>query len=306
MIRRKYKAWQTSGNKTRNWAVFLIILVTAVWGLTFVTVKDAVARMPVMDFLACRFLLATALMVLIRPKSLFKLKWADRGRAALLGFILGMGYITQTFGLTLTTAAVTGFITGMFVVFTPLIASLVLRKPIDRTAWAAVGFATIGLALISIRGFSIGYGELLALICALFYAIHIVGLGEWSKNRDPYAMAVIQLAVGAFICTAAALQGGFVMPPDRTAWWAVIITAVFATAFAFVIQTWAQSQISPTQIAVIMTMEPVFAGIFAVLIGGEHLGVRTLLGGTLVVIAMYLVELGPRKAREGEIAHLEI
>jgi drug/metabolite transporter (DMT)-like permease len=306
MIQRKLKAWQVSKNRSRNLAVFLIILVTAVWGLTFVTVKDAVERMPVMDFLACRFLLATALMVLFRPKSLFKLKWADRGKAALLGFILGMGYITQTFGLTLTTAAITGFITGMFVVFTPLIASLVLRKPIDRTAWTAVGFATIGLALISIRGFSIGYGELLALICALFYAIHIVGLGEWSKNRDPYAMAVIQLAVGAFICTVAALQGGFVMPPDSTAWWAVIITAVFATAIAFVVQTWAQSQISPTQIAVIMTMEPVFAGIFAVLIGGEHLGIRTLLGGTLVVIAMYLVELGPRKAREGEIAHLEI
>ncbi|HEY3375353.1 MAG TPA: DMT family transporter [Candidatus Aquicultor sp.] len=283
-----------------------LIFVTAIWGMTFVMVKDAVTRMPVMDFLAIRFALATAVMILLRPRALKLLDSKSRFHGILLGITLGAGYAGQTFGLQHTSAAVSGFITGMFVVFTPLIAGLILRRPIGGMAWLAVGLATVGLALLSLRGFALGTGELLTLTCALFFAIHIIGLGEWSAGADSYALAIVQLAVVTIISGIAALPGGITLPPDSTAWWAVIITAVFATAIAFVIQTWAQSVLSPTRTAVVLTMEPVFAGIFAVLIGGEHLGLRTLAGGALVLTAMYLVELGPRQAREGELAHLEV
>jgi drug/metabolite transporter (DMT)-like permease len=291
--------------RNRTVAVILLIAVTAVWGLTFVTVKDAINRMPVMDFLAIRFVIATALLTIIKPKSVFTLSRKDRLRAAFLGILLGAGYIFQTFGLASTSAAVAGFITGMFVVFTPLIASAAFKQPISKSAWAAVAIAAIGLALISLRGFSIGLGELMVLLCAFFYAAHIVGLGELSANRNPYGLAIIQLSIGSLFCALIALIDGFTMPPDFASWSAVIITAVFATAIAFVVQTWAQSLISPTHTAIVLTMEPVFAGIFAVLLGGEHLGTRTLVGGLLVLIAMYIVELGPRKAKEGKIAHLE-
>ncbi len=286
-------------------AIVSLVLVTGAWGLTFVTVKDAIARMPVMDFLAVRFALATALMIIIRPLVLTKLSLGDWKRGAVLGFLLGAGYVAQTFGLAHTSAAVSGFITGMFVVFTPIIAGLFLRRKVGRIAWAGVGVATVGLAILSLRGFSIGGGELLTLLCALIYAVHIVALGEWSAGRNPYALAVVQLAVVTLICGAAALPGGIMLPPDGPAWTAILVTAVFATAFAFVIQTWAQSIISPTRAAIVMTMEPVFAGVFAVLLGGEHLGVRTVLGGALVLAAMYLVELGPRHAREGALGRLE-
>jgi drug/metabolite transporter (DMT)-like permease len=287
-------------------AVSLLVVVTAIWGLTFVMVKDAIARMPVMDFLAIRFALASLIMIIIRPTALAKLNLGDWKRGAVLGILLGAGYVFQTFGLTHTSAAVSGFITGMFVVFTPLIAGLILRRKVGLTAWAGVGVATIGLAVISLKGFSIGPGELLTLGCAVVYAIHIVCLGEWSAGRNPYAFAIVQLVIVTVICTAAALPGGITLPPDAAAWTAVLVTAVFATAFAFVIQTWAQSLISPTRAAIVMTMEPVFAGVFAVLLGGEHLGARTLIGGALVLAAMYLVELGPRRAREAEVAHLEV
>lgn len=287
-------------------ALGLLVLVTAIWGSTFVIVKDAISRMPVMDFLAIRFSLATALMVIIRPKSIVQLKKDGWKFGLFLGLLLGAGYITQTFGLKLTSAAVSGFITGMFVVFTPLIAGLILRRKIGFIAWAAVGVATIGLALISLKGFSIGTGELLTLACAFLFSIHIVGLGEWSAGRDPYSLAIVQLGVTALLCGAVALPGGLALPPDIMSWGAVVLTAVLATAFAFVVQTWAQSIISPTRTAIILTMEPVFAGVFAVLIGGEILGWRTLAGGALVIAAMYLVELGPRRAKEAEVAHLEV
>jgi drug/metabolite transporter (DMT)-like permease len=287
-------------------AVLALISVTAVWGMTFVMVKDAISRMPVMDFLFVRFAAATLIMVIIRPQSLFKLTKGGWGRAVILGLLLGLGYVFQTFGLEQTSAAVSGFITGMFVVFTPIIAGLFLKKKIGAAAWGGVAIATAGLAVISLKGFSIGLGELLTLGCAVVYAVHIVSLGEWSSGRDPYSLAVVQLGVVTLMCGIAAAPGGIALPPDNTVWIAVFVTAVFATAFAFVIQTWAQAIIPPTRAAIVMTMEPVFAGIFAVLLGGEHLGIRTLAGGALVLAAMYLVELGPRKAREAEVPHLEV
>ena len=289
-------------------ATAALVGVTAVWGSTFVMVKDAVERMPVLDFLAVRFALATAVMMALRPAALARLGPVGRRRGAVLGVALGLAYLGQTVGLQHTSAAVSGFVTGMFVVFTPVTAGLLLRREIGRTAWAGVALATVGLAVLSLRGLALGYGELLTLAAALGFALHIVGLGEWS-HRHPaggaFGLAVAQMGTVAVLCSLAALPGGLVRPPDATAWVAVVVTAVPATALAFVVQTWAQARLSPTRAAVVMTMEPVFAGLFAVVLGGETLGVRTVVGGALVLAAMYLVELGPRQAAEGAVARLE-
>lgn len=286
--------------------VIALLCVTAVWGLTFVMVKDAISKMPVMDFLAIRFVLATAVMVIARPFVLRRLDRKAWGYGIILGILLGACYIAQTFGLLYTSAAVSGFITGMFVIFTPLIAGIALRHKIGLRAWIAVLVAFIGLALISLKGFSVGPGELLTLLCAFLYSAHIVCLGEWSSGRDPYAFAVVQLGVVGLMSSIAALPGGITLPPDSSSWIAILVTAVLASAAAFFIQTWAQTMISPTRVAIILTMEPVFAGFFAVLIGGEYLGLRTIAGAVLVISAMYLVELGPRHSKEGEVAHLEV
>ena len=294
-------------------AVTGLVAVTAVWGATFVVVKDAVERMPVMDFLSVRFLFATAVMVAIRPRVVGNIAAAHGGLRApglaahggLLGLALGLGYVGQTFGLQHTSATISGFITGMFVVFTPLIARLLLRRPIGLVAWTGVALATAGLAVISLRGFSIGLGEALTLLCALLFGFHIVGLGEWSARYDTYALAVVQLGTVGVLCALAAARGGIAAPPDPAVWGAVLITAVFATALAFVVQTWAQTVLSPTRAAVVMTMEPVFAGLFGVLVGGDVLTPRILIGGAFVVGAMYLVELGPRRAADARLGRLE-
>jgi drug/metabolite transporter (DMT)-like permease len=229
-----------------------------------------------------------------------------RRAGALLGLALGIGYLLQTLGLQTTGAAVSGFITGMFVVLTPLGAALLLKQAPSRLAWIAVALATVGLGCLSLRGFSVGNGELLTLGCAAAFALHIVGLGRWAPSYDVYGLAVVQLLTVAAMCAAVAAPGGLAVPPDAGVWGAIGLTALAATAIAFVVQTWAQAHLAPTRAAVIMTMEPVFAGVFAVAAGGERVGTRTAAGAVLVLAAMLLTELGPRHGAEGEVERLAV
>jgi drug/metabolite transporter (DMT)-like permease len=287
----------------RNWrssprlALICLLVVTAIWGSTFVVVKDAVSRVPVMDFLAIRFVLAAALMVLLRPASLRGISRNGMWKGVALGCCLGAGYIAQTIGLRYASAAVSGFITGMFVVFAPLISWLVLRKMIGARRWFAVGIALVGLALIGMRGWTIGTGELLTLACALFFAFHIVGLGEWSSGQEPYGLALVQIGTVGLATTAIALSGGMRIPLDPGFWIAIVITSVFATALAFVVQTWAQSILHPAQAAVVLTMEPVFAGLIAVLLARERLSVATILGAACIVAAMLIAQVRASESR---------
>jgi drug/metabolite transporter (DMT)-like permease len=272
-------------------ASVVLIGVTAVWGYTFLVVQDATARMPVMDFLAWRFVVASVVMIALRPTCLRKVTRLELLRGVGLGTILGLGYIAQTYGLRYTSAAISGFITGMFVVLTPVMSWILLRRKTNRSTWMVVALATVGLALLSLNGWSVGIGELLTLGCAVFFAIHIVGLGEWSSQYEPYAFSLLQIGAVAVISLIAATPGGIAVPPDPGVWEVVGITGVLATAVAFFVQTWAQSLVSATRAAVVMTMEPVFAGLFAVVIGGNRLTLRTLAGAACILAAMFIINL---------------
>ena len=258
-------------------------------------VQDAVEQMPVLPFLVWRFALAAMVLAALRPRAILRLDPARRRHGIYLGLLLGGGYVAQTFGLLHTSATVSGFITGMFVVFTPLIAWIVLREPVAPAVWAGVGLATVGLALISLNGVAMGFGELLTLGCAALFAAHIVGLGQWSTAADAYGLTVLQLGVVALMCLLASpLQGGMVLPPNAGVWAAIVFLALAATALAFLAQTWAQTYMSAPRAAIVLTLEPVFAGIFGVTLGGDTLTTRILAGGLCIVAAMYVVELGPR------------
>ena len=287
-----------------------LLAVTAVWGSTFIVVKDAIGRMPVTDFLTWRFTLAAVAMLVVRPRSVAALGPRGRRAGLVLGVALGSGYLLQTLGLQTTSALVSGFLTGMFVVLTPLGAAVLLREPPGRAAWGAVGLATVGLALLSLKGLSIEGGELLTLGCAAAFALHIVGLGRWAPSFNAYGLAVVQLLTTAALCGVVANPGGLVVPPDAGVWGALALTALAATAVAFVVQTWAQAHLAPTKAAVVMSMEPVFSGLFAVGIAHEALGPRTFVGAVLVLGAMLLTEIGPGKTpatdRLGDVARLEV
>jgi drug/metabolite transporter (DMT)-like permease len=278
--------------KLAPWA---LLTVSAAWGFSFIVMKDAIQRQSVNNFLFTRFTLAVIVMILIRPQTikLFNKDLLQRG--GLAGIFLGIGYIAQTLGLERTGAAITGFITGLYVVLTPLIASFVLKEKITKFTWLCIAVATFGLGLLSIRGFSVGIGEMFVLASAILFAAHIIALSKWSSGRDVYAMTVIQLSMCAILAGLASAIEGYSLPPDSGVWGVVIFTAVFATAIAFIVQTWSQAHMSATKVAVILTMEVVFAALFAIVIGGERLTLQTAIGGVLVVVAMYLIVLKEQK-----------
>jgi drug/metabolite transporter (DMT)-like permease len=270
-------------------APIALLAVAAMWGASFVLMKDAIKRQDVNSFLFTRFAVAAVVMILLKPRviKLFSRDLVAKGFIA--GCFLGSGFILQTLGLARTTAAVTGFVTGMYVIATPLIAALVLHQKISRRTWVYVLVATAGLALLSLHGWSVGIGELLVFISAIAFASHIIALGQWSSGRDSYALTVIQLATCALLSGLASLKSGYQLPPDRGVWGVVVFTAIFA--IAFIIQTWSQAHMTSTKVAVILTMEVVFAAIFAVIFGGERLTLQIALGGALVVGAMYMIVL---------------
>jgi drug/metabolite transporter (DMT)-like permease len=247
--------------------------------------------MPVMDVLAWRFGLAVLLMIVVRPRCFKGITRRELLHGFLLGSVLGLGYISQTYGLLWASASVSGFITGMFVVLTPVLSWLILRQKVEKRVWFAVVLATFGLGLLSLHGWMVGRGEMLTLVCAVCYAAHIVGLGAWSLKYETYRFTILQLAVVAIIAGITAIPGGFSIPPNNEVWVVVAVTAVLATAVAFFVQTWAQALVSPTRAAVVMTMEPVFAGIFGVIFAGNLLTVRIIIGAICVLTAMIIVQL---------------
>lgn len=272
-----------------------LLAMTAVWGSTFVLIKDVVARMPVADFLAVRFVIAAMAMLLMFGRPMLRLGRRQLMRGLLLGVIYGAGQLLQTWGLALIAPSVSGFVTGMYVVFTPILAMVLLGQRMALVVWVAVALSTVGLGLLSLNGVSVDAGVWLTLASAVMYGLHIVGLGQWSRQGEAFGMSAVQMVAIAVVCLLATLPHGPVFPPDRSAWFAVLYMALIAGAGAMLMQTWAQSHLPATRAAIVMTTEPVFAAAFAVMLGSDVLSWRMLVGGGLILAAMYLVELMPQR-----------
>jgi drug/metabolite transporter (DMT)-like permease len=210
-------------------------------------------------------------------------------RGIIAGILLGGGYIFQTYGLTKTTVSNTGFITGLYLVFTPLISLIILKRHVLKIQWLAVVIATIGLFFISYNGVTIGLGEILVLISAFIYGAHFVALGEWSDGKNTYALTFIQVATVAALTSIFAFKDGFQMAPDSTVWLAILYTAFFATFIGFLIQTKAQSVMSATVASVLLATETPFAVFFGLYFHSDPLTLRIITGGSLVMAAMALV-----------------
>jgi drug/metabolite transporter (DMT)-like permease len=287
-------------------ATLTLLGITAAWGSTFFLIKDLLERVPTLDFLGVRFAIAAVALVLVAPRALGRLSREARRHAVVLGLLYGLGQILQTAGLAHTPASVSGFITGLYVVATPLFAAVLLHTRITWLTWAAVLLAVVGLAVLTLNGLSVGYGEALTFFAAMLYALHIVGLGAWSTATDAMGLAILQLIVIAVVCLACTAPNGLVLPDRASDWLSLLYMALIPGALGIVGQTWAQAHLPPTRTAIVMSMEPVFAAFFAVLLGGESLTSRMLLGGAFVVAAMLVAELGPRRHVEGEVTHLTV
>lgn len=300
--------------RSRRLATLLLIGVTAVWGSTFFLIRDVVQQLAPTDFLAIRFSVGALAMALVFWRQLRALDHRQLQLGILLGVLYGLAQILQTVGLAHTEAARSGFITGTYVVLTPVFAAVLLRERISLPTWCAVALATAGLAVLSLQGFGVGYGEALTLAAAAVYALHIICLGRFSTVDSVAGLAALQMIVIAVVCTLGATPGGIDLPTGGRAWASVLYMALIAGAVAIWAQTWAQARLAATRAAIVMTLEPVFAAVFAVLFGGESLTGRMLVGGALVLTAMYLVELlgrhdGDRTAEQdppAELLHHEV
>ena len=273
----------------------LLVGVTAVWGSTFFLIRDVVRQVPPADFLAVRFTIAAVVMGVVFWPRMRALSRRQVVTGCWLGGLYGLAQVLQTVGLAHTEASRSGFITGTYVVLTPVLAAVLLRERLPRSTWFAVTLATAGLAALSLRGFGVGFGEALTFASAVIYALHILGLGRHSSPASANGLAAVQMGVIAVVSLVAAAPGGITLPSGPGPWASVLYMALVAGAVALWAQTWAQSHLPATRAAIVMTLEPVFATLFAVAFGGESLTVLMVIGGALVLSAMYLVELVGRR-----------
>lgn len=276
-------------------AEVLLLAVAAVWGTTFVLVKNALVDIGPYYFLALRFSAAFVLLLAVYWRRV-QASWRRAWRPALLiGLLLFAGYALQTVGLQYTTAANSGFITGLNVALVPLLAAVLFHQRPDWWTVLGVGAATLGLALLSLSGnWTINYGDVLTLGCAVAFALQIIGVGRYAPRQDAVVLAVLQVGVVGVVSAVAAVV---LEPPplfSPPVWWALAITAVFATALAFVVQNTMQCFTTATRTALIFASEPAFAGVTAFVVLGEVLSGRQLVGCALILAGMVLSELAKK------------
>jgi drug/metabolite transporter (DMT)-like permease len=271
--------------------LLVLIAVTAVWGVTFVQVKDAVALYPLFAFLALRFAIASLTLApsgVPRLRTLGRSGWAA---GAFAGALLGGGYALQTAGLERTSVSSTGFITGMYVVLTPVLAFALFRVRVGRSAWIGVGLATIGLALLSgIHGGAV-LGDLLVLAGSAVYSLQIVLMERYAPRYDAIAFTLVEmLASFAGLLAIALVLGQLHVPHGWTVWGALLVTGVFASALAFLAQTWAQRRTSATQTALAFSLEPVWTAFFGFTLAGDRLGLIALFGCAVIMAGIVIAE----------------
>jgi len=272
-------------------ALFVLLVVTAVWGVTFVQVKDAVAVYPLFAFLALRFAIAGGTLAVPGAARLRSLGRPGALSGILAGALLGAGYALQTAGLQRTTVSSTGFITGMYVVCTPLLALAVFRTRVGRGAWLGVLLATAGLALLAgIHRGSLA-GDLLVLAGAAVYSLQIVLMERYAPRFDAIAFTLVEMltAFGGLLTIALAL-GDLPFPHGWTVWGALVVTGVFASALAFLAQTWAQRRTTATRTALAFSMEPVWAAFFGFTLAGDRLGATAWLGCAVIMAGIVVAE----------------
>ncbi len=277
-----------------------LIAVTVVWGLTFSMVKETLDSVPPFVFMSYRFALAFAVLLAVSARRLRKL---DRGTAAagvLLGVFLYAAYSFQTFGLQRTTAGNAGFITGLFVVFVPILSTVILRKRPGLRSVLSVVVATVGLALLSLQpGLEVRSGDLLVLACAFTYSLHIIYMDRFVARHDLLLLTLVQMGVVAVLQTGSALAfEKSVLPGGAYAWATIVVCGVFASAVAFFVQAWAQREISPVRTSMVLIMEPVFSVLFGIILLGETLTWRGWLGCALMLAGMLITEVVPEKSGE--------
>ena len=280
-------------------ALASLVGMAMLWGSTFFCTKALAGRIPVPDLLALRFLIMTTVTGALYWRH-WRMSAETLRRGVAVGVVYGVAQLVQTIGLQYTDASVSGFVTGLYVVFTPFMAAWLLRERIPGSTWLAVVLATLGLAMLTVdpsHGLRIGLGEWLTLVGAVLYAVQIIGVDRWVTVENAPSLTLVEMATVTVVTGLFALPDGITRPSSSTDWWVMLYLALVAGAIPIFLQVWAQTIIESTTAAVLMAGEPVWAAVFAVLLGGENLTWQIVFGGGAMFGAMMLVTMAPRLRR---------
>jgi drug/metabolite transporter (DMT)-like permease len=271
-----------------------LLVSTMAWGATFIFVKWTIEEIDPYHFLFTRFLIALIILLLLFHRKLRQLRADTIFTGIFLGLIFFIAYATQTVGLQITTASNSALITGLYMVLVPLFL-IFLKKRVDPLAFAGAVCSFIGLYMLTNYSFSgINTGDLLTLVCAFCWAVHIIIVGRVTHHHPGPLLVIIQIAVVTILSGAMTFaRGGFVLHMSPLAWGTILVCAIFATVVAFLVQVMAQRVIDPTRIGIIFSLEAVFGAFFAWLVGGEILTFLALIGAVLMCLGMAISESGP-------------
>lgn len=281
---------------SRPGPLLALVAVTAVWGLTFVQVKDALELYPLFAFLAVRFAISALALAPFAWSSLRGLPAHGYVGGIVTGVLLAAAFGLQTAGLELTTVASTGFITGLYVVFTPFIALAIFRTPVPRALWLGVVCAVAGLLLLSgIPGGS-SLGNALVLASALAAALQIVAMERLAPQYDARVLTFLMMATAFVVCAVlAVVEGELEVPRGWTVWSALLVTGLFSGALGYLVATWVQARTTAARAALVFTLEAPFAALFGVLLADEVLGWEGWLGCAVIMTGILVAE--PAAAR---------
>ncbi len=268
-----------------------LVGVTAIWGYTFVPVQNAIAIYPLFAFLAVRFGISALVLAPFAWRSLGRLPRGGVVAGVGAGSLLATAYGLQTAGLDLTTVSSTGFITGLYVVLTPIIALLLFRTPVAAAAWAGVALALAGLLMLNGVPGGSALGNALVLGNAVAQSLQIVAMERFAPRYDPRALTFLQMAVACLAFTIVALaRGELSLPRDGSVWFALVVTGIFAGALGYLVATWVQSRTTAARAALVFTLEAPFAALFGVLLLSERLGLLGWAGCAVMLAGIVLAE----------------
>ena len=276
-------------------AQILLVFVTLIWGATFIVVKDALNDAGPFAFGTLRFTIAGILTLVIVNKSIFTLTKTEIIGGLICGFCLFCGYAFQNFGLMQTSASKSAFITSVSVLMVPIILYLFNIQKVKMKVWFAVVLATIGLYfLLDPRGGMMNWGDILTFGCALGFAVHIIFQGYYVKKNVrvlPFFLVQAWVVVGLSFINSLLFEPIFAIWSPRLIS-ALLVTGIAATFIAILLMIWAQQILNPSETAIIFSLEPVFATVFAIIFAGEVLGLWGYIGGGLIVLAVAYGESG--------------
>ncbi|MCK5763639.1 MAG: DMT family transporter [Clostridiales bacterium] len=274
-----------------------LIFVTLTWGISYLLTQNTIENIEVFNFLAVRFSIGFIVSSLIFYKKMFKLDWKMIKYGFIVGTTLFLGFANQTIGLQYTTTSNSAFITGIAVVLVPLLAAVFFNERIRREVVFGVILASVGLGFLTLNDINgLNIGDVLTLIGAVAFAMHIILVGYYTVKTESIQFAIMQIGTVAALSWMTSII--FETPSlnfSRNSWLSMLFLGAFCTSLAFIMQTIAQRHTTSTHTALIYANEPVFAAMFGYLLVGEILGARGILGATLILLGMLVSEIDIKK-----------